>query len=78
MEDYLKTNAVNIPKAEKIREKLRVEHGDEIAESVYRAYIADRAYLEGAWSVMDADAHFFERFGFTEEELACFRAKVTE
>lgn len=78
MEDYLKTNAVNIPKAEKIREKLRAEHGDEIAESVYRAYIADRAYLEGAWSVMDADAHFFERFGFTEEELACFRAKVTE
>ena len=76
MEDYLKTNEVNIPKAEKLREKLREERGDEVAESVYRAFIADRAYLEGAWGVIDADPQFFERFGFSEDELARFRETV--
>ena len=71
-----KTNEVNIPKAEKLREKLREERGDEVAESVYRAFIADRAYLEGAWGVIDADPQFFERFGFSEDELARFRETV--
>ena len=76
MEDYLKTNIVNIPKAENLREKIRAERGDEFAESIYRAFIADPAYLEGAWSSIDSNPHFFEQLGISEEEIARFRAQV--
>lgn len=78
MEDYLKTNIVNIPKAENLREKIRAERGDEFAESIYRAFIADPAYLEGAWSSIDSNPHFFEQLGISEEEIARFRAQVLE
>lgn len=78
MEDYLKTNEVNIPKAEAIRERLRAERGDEVAESVYRAFIADRAYLEGAWAEMDAQPDFFGSLGLPEADIEWFKVLVLE
>ena len=48
LEDYLKTNIVNRPKAAAIRAKVAEERGEEIAESVYRAYLADERYLRSA------------------------------
>ena len=59
-------------------EKIRAERGDEFAESIYRAFIADPAYLEGAWSSIDSNPHFFEQLGISEEEIARFRAQVLE
>ena len=55
MEDYLKTNIVNIPKAEKIRKELAVSPDTEYADSMYQALIADRSYLEAAWDAMGPD-----------------------
>ena len=76
MEDYLKTNIVNIPKAEGIREKLRESHGEEFAQSVYRAYLADEAYLEAAWSEMGDD--YIEQLGISKEEIEEFKGKMLE
>ena len=78
MEDYLKTNVTSIPRAEGIRERVRQEHGDEAAEGVYRAFIADPAYLEGAWNVMDEIPDFFDEIGITQEEIDVFRKLVLE
>ena len=78
MEDYLKTNVTSIPRAEGIREKVRLERGDEAAEGVYRAFIAVRSYLEGAWEVMDADPDFWEKLGILQEELDRFREFILE
>ena len=52
MEDYMKTNLVNLEKARKMREKVLAERGEAEAESIYRAVIADPAYLEAAWDAM--------------------------
>ena len=76
MEDYLRTNVTSIPRAEGIRERVRKERGDEAAEGVYRAFIADPGYLEGAWAVMDEEPGFFEKLGFSDEELAAFRERI--
>ena len=73
MEDYLKTNETSIPRAEGIRERVRLERGDEAAEGVYRAFIAERSYLEGAWDVMDEDPHFFEKLGISQQEIERFK-----
>ncbi|MBR4779773.1 MAG: tyrosine-protein phosphatase [Lachnospiraceae bacterium] len=76
MEDYLKTNAVNIPKAEAIREKVKETHGEEFAQGVYRAYIADEAYLEAGWSEMGDD--YIEQLGITDKKIEEFRGKMLE
>lgn len=76
MEDYLKTNEVNIPKAETIREKVKESHGEEVAQGVYRAFIADEAYLNAAWSEMGDD--YIEQMGITDEEIEEFRQKILE
>ncbi|MBO4523398.1 MAG: tyrosine-protein phosphatase [Ruminococcus sp.] len=76
MEDYLKTNIVNIPKAEAIREKLKESHGEEFAQGVYRAYIADEAYLEAGWSEMGDD--YIEQLGIGAKEIEEFRGKMLE
>ena len=55
MEDYLKTNQINLPKAAAIRERLVPTHGEAFAERVYRAYIADEDYLRAAWETMGKD-----------------------
>lgn len=77
LEDYLKTNLINIPKAEKVREQLRETHGEEIAEGAYRAYIADEQYIRAAWEEMGSD-YIRGRLGITEEELEAFRQTVLE
>ncbi|MBP5463494.1 MAG: hypothetical protein J6Y20_15410, partial [Lachnospiraceae bacterium] len=72
------TNKVSIPKAMGIRERVRLERGDEVAESVYRAFLAERGYLEGAWKVMDEDGHYMESLGLSEEDVAWFKETVLE
>ncbi|MCR4620467.1 MAG: tyrosine-protein phosphatase, partial [Clostridiales bacterium] len=52
MEDYLKTNIINIPQAEKIRDEVMKTHGPEAANQVYRSYIADEEYLSAALDEM--------------------------
>ena len=77
MDDYLKTNLVNIPKAIKIHDQLLKTHGREMADSVYKAYIADEKYLESAWKAMGED-YIGMKLAIQEVELEEFRAKVLE
>ena len=76
-EDYLKTNLINIPKAQAVREKLLATHGQEMADSVYQAYIADERYLRAAWEEMGTD-YITGRLGIPEETLEAFRKTVLE
>ena len=77
LEDYLKTNIVNRPKAAAIRAKVAEERGEEIAESVYRAYLADERYLRSAWEAM-GDRFISEKLGIGEDAIAAFRNTVLE
>ena len=77
MEDYLKTNLVNLPKAEAIREKLQATHGQEMADGAYQAYIADEKYLRAAWEEMGND-YITGRLGIPEETLEAFRKTILE
>ena len=77
LEDYLKTNLVNIPKAEKIREQLLATQGEEMANGAYRAYIADEKYIRAAWNEM-GDDYIRDRLGIPEEVIAHFRETVLE
>ena len=77
MEDYLKTNLVNLPKAEAIREKLQATHGQEMADGAYQAYIADEKYLRAAWEEMSND-YITGRLGIPEETLEAFRKTILE
>ena len=77
LEDYLKTNLVNIPKANAVREKLLATHGAEMAESAYQAFIADERYLRSAWEEMGND-YITGRLGIPEETLEAFRKTILE
>ena len=77
LEDYLKTNLINLPKAEAIREKLILSHGKEMADGAYQAYIADERYLRAAWEEMGSD-YITGRLGIPEEKLELFRKKILE
>ncbi len=77
LEDYLKTNLVNMPKAIRIRDQLTVTHGREFAESVYRAYIADESYIQAAWDAMGTD-YLRERLRIPEKTIDQFRNAVLE
>ena len=77
LEDYLKTNLVNLPKAEKIRERLLVSRGKEFADGAYQAYIADARYLRAAWEEMGSD-FIRGKLGISEEDLEAFRNRVLE
>ena len=77
MEDYLKTNLVNLPKAEAIREKLQATHGQEMADGAYQAYIADEKYLRAAWEEMSND-YISGSLGIPEETLEAFRKTILE
>ncbi|MCR5809068.1 MAG: tyrosine-protein phosphatase [Clostridiales bacterium] len=74
--DYMKTNLVNLPKAEKVREQLRAPYGEEFAERVFRAMIADESYILSALDAMGGD--YFARIGIGEDEISSFREKVLE
>ena len=77
MEDYLKTNLVNIPKAAEIHDRLLETHGKEFADSVYRAFIADECYLKSAWKAM-GDNFLTEKLGIDREEIEVFRKLILE
>lgn len=77
MEDYLKTNEVSLARAEGIREQLLMTHDPAFADSVYRAYIADRRYLEAAWDEM-GDDYITGRLGIPGEAQEAFRRRVLE
>ena len=77
LEDYLKTNLINIPKAKAVREKLLATHGAEMAESAYQAFIADERYLRSAWEEMGND-YITGRLGIPEETLEAFRKTILE
>ena len=77
MEDYLKTNLVNIPKAAEIHDRLLETHGKEFADSVYRAFIADECYLKSAWKAM-GDNFITEKLGIDREEIESFRKTILE
>ena len=77
MEDYLKTNLVNIPKAAEIHDRLLETHGKEFADSVYRAFIADECYLKSAWKAM-GDNFLTEKLGIDREEIEAFRKLILE
>ena len=73
--DYLKTNLVNLPKAEKIRGKLLVTHGQAFADRVFRSFIADEAYLKAAWDAMGKD-YLHDALRLEDAELEAFREKI--
>ena len=75
LEDYLKTNIVNIPKAVRARDQLMETHGKEFAESVYQAYIADERYLRAAWDAMGAD-YIRGKLRISDAEIEAFRRNV--
>lgn len=75
LEDYLKTNLVNLPKAVSIRNQLMATHGKAFADSVYQAYIADERYLKAAWGAM-GENYIGEKLGISEEMKASFRRVV--
>ena len=77
MEDYLKTNLVNQPKAAAIHEQLLATHGKAFADSVYKAIIADEKYLRAAWTAM-GDNYFSEKLGIDEQAVNLFRNTVLE
>ena len=76
MEDYLKTNLVNMPKAISIHDRLMVTHGKAFADSVFQAYIADERYLKAAWEAMGED-YLSGKLGMEEETINRFRTAVT-
>ena len=75
MEDYLKTNQINIPKAAVIRERLVPTHGEAFAERVYRAYIADEKYLRAAWEAMGKD-YLRDTLRIDDDVIRAFRQSV--
>lgn len=77
MEDYLKTNIVNIPKAERMREELTVSRGPEYAQSMYQALLADESYLQAAWDAMRPD-YISSCLGISKESEDRFRETVLE
>ena len=76
MEDYLKTNIVNMPKAIAMRQQY-LSYDKEMADMLYRAYIADASYLEEAWKEMGND-YFKEKIQLDEKLLEGFRGKLLE
>ncbi|MCR5273218.1 MAG: tyrosine-protein phosphatase [Lachnospiraceae bacterium] len=74
MNDYLKTNKINLPKATSIRERLRTVRGEAFAQSVYNAFIADKTYLEASWKAMGK--FYFNKLGISNDKIMEFRSKV--
>ncbi|MBE5807984.1 MAG: tyrosine-protein phosphatase [Clostridiales bacterium] len=75
LEDYLLTNRVNLPKAQKKYEQALPVKGKAFAESVYHAYLAEQRYIEAAWDAMGED-YLTATLGFTQDRIEAFREKV--
>ena len=76
MQDYLKTNEIMLPEAEKAMEYVTKKHGKDFATSLYQAMVADRDYLEASWQAMDEN--YFSLLGITEDEIEEFKRKALE
>ena len=80
LEDYMKTNDVNMPKAIAVRDGLIAKYGPEAAETAekaYMAYIADERYMRAAWEAMGT-GYIREKLGIGEETLEEFRNRILE
>ena len=75
LEDYLKTNLVNLPKAARIRDQLLPTHGEAFADSVYHAFLAEERYLCAAWEAMGED-YLHRELSLSEEQMEQFRKRV--
>ena len=84
MEDYLLTNRVNEPKAERYAQQMRAAGKSEMEAAAIRdIFLAKEAYLDAAFSAIDAqfsDADAFLRDGLSlsEELIDRFRSSVLE
>lgn len=82
MEDYLLTNRVNAPKAERYARQMRAAGKSEMEAAAIRdVFLAKREYLSAAFSAIDAqfsDADAFLRDGLSlsEELIDRFRSSV--
>ena len=75
VKDYLETNKTNLDRAKAIYEKVREEAGEEIAITIYRAFIADEEYLKAAYDNMGED--FFEKkLKIDDAAIESFRKKM--
>jgi protein-tyrosine phosphatase len=77
MEDYMLTNVINLPKAEQSRELLTKTHGEEFAQSMYQAIIADESYLNAAWEAMGPD-YIRDGLNISDDMIEKFREKILE
>ena len=77
MEDYLKTNLINLPKAARIREQLIPSHGEAFADRIYQAYIADEKYLQAAWDAMGKD-YLRDTLKIDDSAIQSFRRTILE
>ena len=75
--DYLETNRTSIPRAETIYKKIMESGSIEVAESVYRALIADERYLDAALKYIDEE-FLTGKMGLDPEKIEEFRNKVLE
>lgn len=74
IKDYLKTNIVNVPKAEKIKQRLILERGEEFAESVYHMYIAEERYITAALDKFTPE--YIKGLALDDEAVSAFRETV--
>ena len=75
-EDYLFTNKVNIPKAEKIyQEYFDITGDEETARSIYKAFIADEKYLRAAFEEM-GDHYIEDVLKIDPEKIERFRNEL--
>ena len=77
LSDSLKTNAVNLAKAARIRERAAAARGEAFADSVYRSYIADGRYLQAAWDAL-GEGNPAEWLGLPASAVDRFRETVLE
>ena len=77
MEDNLKTNLVNLPKAIRAHDHLLPTHGKEMAEAAYKAYIADESYLRAAWEAM-GENYISGKLGIDMDMIRNFKTIILE
>ena len=77
MEDYLKTNQINLEKARRVSELVRAKRGDEAADNVYKATIAHPEYLEAAWGAMGED-YIHGCLGIDDQKIRTFREIILQ
>ena len=75
MKDYLETNKTNVDKAKGIYDHIMESGNKEIAESVYKALIADERYLNAALEHM-GDDYIDEVLKLDQEKIRNFKDRM--